>query len=499
MRWFRSTPPIRPLENADALQRPTHRDVSSSPAGLALRVLLSRRLSLTALALLGLAAPAYGAVTLNDVTNASVVEGLGETAITVYGGVAGPTSSCPDSTSLCNSCAGATSLIACNEQRIQPDVPLTITLTTDTQNLPTTAQAIITGSDGNNAINQVSTPPLVTTGNQVTFQVTWRNLCLAIDSSNSGNCLPSSGDSISKTLWIGVDADGNNLLNDSGDEKVQVSFTIARIPNEDPTTHLSPAGICSDTSTTIFGICHFAVFPGDEKFYMEDLRGLNGFPNSSSIPFKKLRVFYSDTSFSAITPDMQNKQDLTVEGSGTAISVTPKQVAGGLRNETTYFVKVAGVDAAGNVGFYTDNDTYCDYASTGIANCHEVTPGEVVGVLSKDMNCFIATAAYGSIMAPQVETFRRFRDQFLKPTTLGKRFVEFYYEHSPKYAKIIAESESLRAVSRVALWPLLAYAWLSLKVGAALALALCAGLILVPLLTLRSLRRGRNLRGAPRA
>jgi len=68
--------------------------------------------------------------------------------------------------------------------------------------------------------------------------------------------------------------------------------------------------------------------------------------------------------------------------------------------------------------------------------------------------CFIATAAYGSDMAEDVMTLRRFRDDTLNASSLGRGFVRLYYRYSPPLANYIRTRDGLRAAVRVALKPL---------------------------------------------
>jgi hypothetical protein len=62
--------------------------------------------------------------------------------------------------------------------------------------------------------------------------------------------------------------------------------------------------------------------------------------------------------------------------------------------------------------------------------------------------CFIATAAYGTETATELDILRDFRDQVLLNNTLGSRFVEAYYKLSPPVADFIAKNDFLRAVTR---------------------------------------------------
>jgi len=63
--------------------------------------------------------------------------------------------------------------------------------------------------------------------------------------------------------------------------------------------------------------------------------------------------------------------------------------------------------------------------------------------------CFIATAAYGTDTAEQLDILREFRDEVLLPNSLGARLVSLYYRTSPPLANFISQQEILRTAVRV--------------------------------------------------
>jgi hypothetical protein len=69
--------------------------------------------------------------------------------------------------------------------------------------------------------------------------------------------------------------------------------------------------------------------------------------------------------------------------------------------------------------------------------------------------CFIATAAYGSRMANDVELLRHFRDALLQGSVLGQLAVSTYYTFGPAVAGVVGESDLLRASARAALSPVI--------------------------------------------
>ena len=74
--------------------------------------------------------------------------------------------------------------------------------------------------------------------------------------------------------------------------------------------------------------------------------------------------------------------------------------------------------------------------------------------------CFIATAAYGSPMAEELDTFRAFRDQYLETNPVGSSLVSLYYRYSPPIADFIAECGWLRTAVRILLLPVIGIVWL---------------------------------------
>jgi hypothetical protein len=115
--------------------------------------------------------------------------------------------------------------------------------------------------------------------------------------------------------------------------------------------------------------------------------------------------------------------------------------------------------------------------SDGLANGIIVDPGGIAseettytdGVASTGnvMGCFIATAAFGSKFEKHVQLLRRFRDLYLMPHRIGRAFVNTYYRYSPPVANVIADHETVRAVIRWSLLPLIGLSWMLLHFGAA--------------------------------
>ncbi len=190
--------------------------------------------------------------------------------------------------------------------------------------------------------------------------------------------------------------------------------------------------------------------------------------NSGDVTY---HVYWDKDSFSEADLDaVSSKKDLTA----TSYTIT------GLSLGDEYFVGVVVADEFDNESELSTlvsatpvnvDDLWEQYKDNG--------GGETGGF------CFVATAAWGSPLAPKVMVLRSFRDRILLSTAFGRALVDRYYVEGPFLARFIADRPAMRAATRVLLWPVVGIAWLAIEVGpaappllllslAALALALVA-------------------------
>lgn len=101
--------------------------------------------------------------------------------------------------------------------------------------------------------------------------------------------------------------------------------------------------------------------------------------------------------------------------------------------------KVAGVQA----------DQTAAWVSGALDNNFDLTIASLPGGFPFPFDCFIATAAYGTDTAEEIDTLREFRDVVLLSSSLGTEFVTLYYEISPPIAEVISQHDFLRTAVKV--------------------------------------------------
>jgi len=111
----------------------------------------------------------------------------------------------------------------------------------------------------------------------------------------------------------------------------------------------------------------------------------------------------------------------------------------------TYAKSLTGLDSDTQYNFKAQlkyNDTVIEGTTRQFTTDAPSTPEPSGGY------CFIATAAYGTPTAEQINVLREFRDVVLLESTLGSQFVTLYYQLSPPVADFIARSDLLRTLVR---------------------------------------------------
>jgi len=98
-------------------------------------------------------------------------------------------------------------------------------------------------------------------------------------------------------------------------------------------------------------------------------------------------------------------------------------------------------------------------AVRGVSSCNKQSPiaSEVVMTAEQKFvqlnGCFVATAAWGSPLEPELEPLRQLRNRYLLGNPAGRLLVATYYGFSPALAAVIAGDEDRRALARAALSP----------------------------------------------
>lgn len=414
---------------------------------------------LIGLALISVASPAAVKITgVGGASNSNLTSG---TNPIIYGGLAGfGVTACTSADGLtpCDGCASAPGLQICNRSRIDSSLRLRITFTSDTA----TGRPILMYDTTTVEIEASS----VSKGSPATIDTTWGNICTYIP--NSGPGCRTTAQSMTGTFKIGIDANSDGTIG-TGDDSGTVQIIVLD-PDPTGTTDYDQITHCSDNASLTPpkpGICGFTAYPGDKKIYFDEVEAGAGFPTTAMGTLQKVNVYYSATGF-ITSPAGADYKQLTIEQTDTGYDVVNK-IVDGLSNAQDHYFRVSVLDPAGNELFFTSDTSIfanCgvtppavptrpfDGTAGGTLCPFAATPDEVVGLLTKDFNCFIATAAFGSNMNRVVQDLRHFRNRVLLPSAWGRKFVSWYYSWSPPAAAWLNEHPILKPFIRILLIPI---------------------------------------------
>ena len=162
--------------------------------------------------------------------------------------------------------------------------------------------------------------------------------------------------------------------------------------------------------------------------------------------------------FSAHDKTLQFNVDAIHEKENVAEILIPRDLLDGefivLLNDKEIFVQVTKTERSSVIGMEFDGKG--EYTLDIIA-----TEDPVIGLNeSNGGGCLIATATFGSELAPQVQQLRELRDNTVLQTESGSAFMaafnQFYYSFSPIIADYERENQIFKEVVKLTLTPLLA-------------------------------------------
>jgi uncharacterized repeat protein (TIGR01451 family) len=130
-------------------------------------------------------------------------------------------------------------------------------------------------------------------------------------------------------------------------------------------------------------------------------------------------------------------------------SITVNAKSGNLDFNNSKYVTLSFVLSSSDTDYATDNNQQA--TSLYIPRTPDCSAYDGSGGSG---GCFIATAAYGSMLEPHVVALRQFRDQYLRRTAVGRAFIRLYYRYSPPIAATIARHDWLRVLVRALLAPI---------------------------------------------
>mgnify|MGYP000020468873 CR=1 FL=1 len=247
-----------------------------------------------------------------------------------------------------------------------------------------------------------------------------------------------------------------------------VSLSISGLPSGASYTITPNSGAPPFTSTLTIDTSE-GVTPG---VYTITITGSGGGKTHSTTVKLKIKEKF-DFSISASPPTSE-----VIQGKSVSFTITLNLVSG---EPETVSLSLLGLPAGATYGFSPASGEPPFTSTLTIATTAAVTPGTyiltvrgvgpekthetTITLIVKKKKCIIATATYGSELAPEVQFLRNFRDDIVLSTFAGSQFMKvfnaWYYSFSPSVASLIANNLILKSIMKVILYPLIGILHLS--------------------------------------
>jgi Cep192 domain 4 len=226
-----------------------------------------------------------------------------------------------------------------------------------------------------------------------------------------------------------------------------------------------------DTGThlTLYGIAY-----GKQEFLALGEKGI--LLQSEPLPSPQISVSSTSLDFGSANVGESSSINLTVTNSGSA-NLSIRQVTLGGANALDFDTRndsctgatlTPSRDCTVQIVF-SPHSTGSKSATLSISSNDPDTPtqtvslngsgtdgGAIVSSGSTGFFCFFSTSVRGTGLEDYLEVLRKFRDTILSRSDPGKRLVDFYYQHSPALARMVAQHDFLRKAMAFGLVPPLA-------------------------------------------
>jgi uncharacterized delta-60 repeat protein len=199
----------------------------------------------------------------------------------------------------------------------------------------------------------------------------------------------------------------------------------------------------------------------------------------AGLAFVSRGVVYSIAPYPVVKTTITSVAKATNSTDSTTTATINESATGGATSDGT------GVGRYSSILTKLTPGTHYYVRAYGITASNIVYYGSQLEFETKDA-CFIATAAYGSVLDPHVQILRLFRDRYLLSHEPGRVFVRLYYHYSPQIAEFVAAQPALRLIVRVFLLPLILCSYAAVNMG-------ITGLCVVMLVLLGTVVVGRNM------
>jgi len=255
------------------------------------------------------------------------------------------------------------------------------------------------------------------------------------------------------TIYVG--SKDNNLYAINSDGSLKWSFTTGDMVRSSPTIGADGTIYVGSDDNNLYAInpdgsLKWSFTTGDDVFSSPAI-GADGTIYVGSFDGKLYAIAEEEEKEYDLTISSTAGGSVTAPGDGTFTYIPGTGVNLVAEAEEGYrFVNWTGtVDTIADVEDASTTITMDDNYS--ITAHFEEEPSEPSGGA-----CFIATAAYGTPMAEEIEILREFRDEYLLTNPLGQALVDLYYRVSPPIAEFITEHPSLKPIVKAGLLPAVA-------------------------------------------